>query len=164
MGFGWKKAGKPPSSLRRACSALGGAGVGGGSVDGVSAGVSVFGAAALCGRGGTEDWKKLGKEQQVEISKANRLELIERLDVSDEERLLQALERRDLNGWDELAAALPTRFAGARSAAARALEPKAQTVSLRSDTLRTKGDLKAWLVETETDLLRRLEDGPVVIG
>ena len=112
----------------------------------------------------SEDWRKLEKEQQTAISKANRIELIDRIDVGDEDKLLEVLDRRDLAGWDELQAALPTRFAGARGEAARALEPKTQTVSLRSDTLRTKDAVKDWVAETQADLLRRLNDGPIVIG
>ena len=112
----------------------------------------------------SEDWQKLDKDRQVAISKQNQIEVIDRLDVSDEQKLLGALERRSLEGWDELAAALPTRFARARADAARELEPKAQTVSLRSDTLRTEDDVRAWIAATEADLLRRLDAGPIVIG
>lgn len=112
----------------------------------------------------SEAWQQLEQERRLEISRANRIELIEPLDVGDEESLLEALSVRDLEGWDELAAALPTRFARARAEAARAHEPKAQTVSLRSETLRTEEDVKDWIEETEAELLRRLSDGPIVIG
>lgn len=111
-----------------------------------------------------EDWKKLVHEDRVAIAKTNRIEVVEALDVGDEDRLLEALDRRALAGWTDLAEALPTRFAKARADAARALEPKAQTISLRSDTLRTAEDVRAWIVATETDLLGRLELGPIVIA
>ena len=112
----------------------------------------------------SEDWSKLHHEARLAISRSNRIEIIDPLDVGDEDRLLDALSRRSLNGWDELAAALPTRFANARADAARELEPKTQTVSLRSDTLRNKDEVRAWMADTEADLIRRLENGPIVIG
>jgi hypothetical protein len=113
---------------------------------------------------GSLDWQKLSQDQQLDISKANRIELIEPLAVADEEQLLETLSRRSLDGWDTLAAALPTRFAGARSDAAKALEPRMQVISLRSDTLRTEEDIGVWLERTEEELLRRLKDGPITIG
>lgn len=112
----------------------------------------------------SEDWQKLDQETRLRISRENRIELIEPLDVDNESKLLDVLDRRPLSGWEELAAALPTRFSGARAAAARELEPKAQTVALRSDMLRTEADVKAWLARTEAELLEKLEHGPVVIG
>jgi hypothetical protein len=112
----------------------------------------------------SEDWKKLPREKRLEISRSNRIELIGPLDVGDEDCLLEALTRRSLAGWEELAAALPTRFANARADAAKALEPKTQTVSLRSDTLRNEDEVRAWIADTESGLLRRLKDGPIVIG
>ena len=112
----------------------------------------------------SEDWQKLDKAQQTAISKASRIEFVDRIDVGDEDKLLKVLDQRNLAGWDELRAALPTRFAGARGEAARALEPKTQTVSLRSDTLRTEDAVKAWVAETEANLIGRLNDGPIVIG
>jgi hypothetical protein len=112
----------------------------------------------------SEDWSKLSREDRLAIAKSNRIEVIEPLDVGDEDRLLEALDRRSLAGWRDLAEALPTRFARARADAARALEPKTQTVSLRSDTLRTPEEVRAWVVATEADLLNRLAHGPIVIG
>ena len=112
----------------------------------------------------SEDWAKLDQETRLRISKDNRINLIEPLDVANEAGLLDALDRRPLRGWEELAAALPTRFSGARTAAARELEPKTQTVALRSDMLRSEADVKAWLERTEAELLEKLANGPVVIG
>jgi hypothetical protein len=86
------------------------------------------------------------------------------LGVADEVRLLAALESRGLQGWTELAEGIPTRFAAARAEAARALEPKVQNVPLRSEVLKTEAELDAWLATTRADLLRRLGEGPIVIG
>ncbi len=49
-------------------------------------------------------------------------------------------------------------------AAAKLLEPKTQQVHLTSGTLKTEKDVKAWLADTEKELLAKLKSGPVVIS
>ena len=112
----------------------------------------------------SKDWQKLPAPEREAISRSNRLDPISGLDVADEERLLRALETRSLQGWAELAEGLPTRFAQARADTARALEPKVQNVALRSNILRSEDEVETWLTSTQADLLRRLADGPIVIG
>jgi len=119
---------------------------------------------ALQGLEASEDWHKLPASEREAISRSNRLEPLPALDVADEERLLRAVEARPLQGWAELAEGLPTRFAKARADAARALEPKVQSVALKSNILRSEGEVETWLTSTKADLLRRLADGPLVIG
>jgi hypothetical protein len=75
-----------------------------------------------------------------------------------------ALGTRSLDSWAELTAALPTRFSKAKAEAAKELEPKTQSITLRSETLRTDADVKAWLAKTESDLLTAIKAGPIVIG
>lgn len=112
----------------------------------------------------SENWHKLSRQQQDAIATTNRLEAIPDLSAGDEAQLVRALSVRSLYGWTELAEGLPTRFAKARTDAARELEPKIQNVTLRSPTLRSEADIRAWLSETEIDLLGRLAQGPIVIG
>lgn len=112
----------------------------------------------------SDDWQKLPASERQAISRSNRLDPMPGLDVADEERLLRVLETRPLQGWAELAEGLPTRFAKARADAARALEPKVQSVALRSSILRSEDEVEAWLTSTRDDLLRRLASGPIVIG
>lgn len=112
----------------------------------------------------SDDWQKLPDSDRETISRSNRLDPLPPLDVADEERLLWALETRPLPGWTELAEGLPTRFAKARADAARALEPKVQNISLKSSILRSEDEVEAWLDSTRDDLLRRLANGPIVIG
>lgn len=111
-----------------------------------------------------EEWRRLSRDQQAAITTANRLDAIADLDAGDEERLVRSLAARSLRGWTELAESLPTRFAKARADAVRELEPKTQTVTLRSTTLRTEADVRTWIATTEADLLARLGRGPIVIG
>jgi hypothetical protein len=111
-----------------------------------------------------EAWQRLDDGQRGQIIARHRIHAVDGLAVNDEERLLSSLSKRSIEGWNELALALPARFAEARADAIRALEPKTQTVSLRSDTLRTPDDVKTWIGETEKNLLKRLEAGPIVIS
>jgi len=63
-----------------------------------------------------------------------------------------------------MADALPERFRQAALAAAKRLELKTHSVKLTSDTPKTPDDVKAWVEETETELLGRLHTGPIVIN
>jgi hypothetical protein len=112
----------------------------------------------------SDEWQELQQEDRLRISKENRIQLVEPLEVDNEDQLLDTLDRRSLQGWEELAAAMPTRFSGARAAAARELEPTAQTVPLRSEMLHTEEDVDEWLAKTGTELKKKLSDGPIVIG
>ncbi len=114
--------------------------------------------------GVSEAWKKIGKDQQNRIAKTNNIVPIPDLDAGDEHKLASALGTRSLDSWAELTAALPTRFAKAKAEAAKELEPKTQSVTLRSEALRSEADVKAWIARTETDLLSKLKTGPIVIG
>jgi hypothetical protein len=110
------------------------------------------------------EWTRLPEAKRLELRAAQRLTPLPDLDLADTERLLQALDQRPLARWAELSEGLPTRFARARADAARALEPKVQQVSLKSPLLKTSAELEAFLESTKADLLRRLNDGPIVIG
>ena len=112
----------------------------------------------------SDPWHRLPAAEREVLARSSRLEPLPELDLVDEARLLATLETRGLSGWAELADGLPTRFANARADAARALEPKVQSVALKSDMLRTEAEIESWLSSTRADLLRRLADGPIVIG
>jgi hypothetical protein len=86
------------------------------------------------------------------------------LSVGDDTALLRELSARSLAEWNTTADALPERFRQVALAAARLLEPKAQSVRLTSGTLKTPQDVKAWLAETEKALVAKLKDGPVVVN
>jgi hypothetical protein len=114
--------------------------------------------------GESDAWKKITKDQQNRIAKVNNIVPIPDLDAGDEHKLATALGTRSLDSWAELTAALPTRFTKAKTEAAKELEPKTQSITLRSETLRTDADVEAWLAKTESDLLTKLKAGPIVIG
>jgi len=109
-------------------------------------------------------WGQLSEDEQQAILSKENISPIKPLSIGDEDALVQTLEATRLDAWQTLSDALPERFARAAVAAARAREPKMQTVRLTSGTLKTEEDVKSWVAETEAKLVGRLKDGPVVVS
>ena len=112
----------------------------------------------------SDNWKKLKTDQQRQILASEGIDEMPVLSVGNEADLIRAVEQTPLPAWKTKTDALPQQFARAAMAAARLLEPKTQSLHLRSQTLKTPEDVKAWLVETEKKLLGELKKGPIVIG
>jgi hypothetical protein len=111
-------------------------------------------------------WRELGdkrRESRDAIATANRLAPPREFSFDTEDDLINVLQMRSLPSWQELAAALPGQFDAARRAAAKELEPKAQSVKLPSATIRSKEDLAEWLASAEKSIADKLADGPVII-
>lgn len=114
--------------------------------------------------GENPNWQKIKKADQARLLKEAGIVETGELEIGDDAGLIAALSERSLPVWAATADALPERFRQAALAAAKLLEPKTQSVKLKSGTLKTPEDVKAWLAETETDLLAKLKKGPIVIG
>jgi hypothetical protein len=112
----------------------------------------------------SDNWKKLKAQQQKQILEAEGVAEVPALSVGSEADLIPMLEQTPLRAWKTRTDALPEQFARAVMAAAKLLEPKTQRVHLASRTLKNEQDVKAWLADTEKDLLAKLKDGPVVIS
>ena len=110
------------------------------------------------------NWKKIKEADRGRLLQEAQLTAPKELSVGNDDALLAELSERSLAVWAATSDALPERFRQAALAAARLLEPKTQSVKLKSGTLKTPEDIKAWLAETETDLIGRLKKGPIVIG
>ena len=80
------------------------------------------------------------------------------------EEILKTLQIGRLKDWLTLCDAIPTRFSQALAAAAKLLEPKAQTVKLPVGTIKGDDDLKSWLAEVEERIREGLKKGPVILG
>ena len=127
---------------------------------------------ALCGAfnagtdGLTSDpvWQKLTPAQQADLRNAHQLHEPAPLKIGDDAALLATLDHTRLDAWQTRLAAIPAQVTAARLAAAKLLEPKAQSVSVRKATLKSEADLNAWLNETEKEIIQRLKEGPVVIS
>lgn len=111
-----------------------------------------------------DDWKKLTPDQRKQILAAEGIDALPALTVGTEADLIRTLEQTPLPAWKTKTDALVQQFARAAIAAARLLEPKTQSVKLKSGTLKTERDVKDWLAATEKDLLAKLEKGPIVIS
>jgi len=113
-----------------------------------------------------EAWKKLGDKDlptREALAQRHRLAPPPVINIGTEDELIAELYSRSLDGWQELTAALPTRFEQARRDAARELEPKAQHVRLPSATIKSKEDLAAWLKTAEQTIAAKLSEGPVIL-
>ena len=114
--------------------------------------------------GANDAWQKISGQQRVAIMDEEGISSVPDLVVGSDEELLQALQRTPVSSWNDKTAALTARFQNAAHRAAKLLEPKTQYVTLRSGTLRTEADVKAWLAAQEKPLLEKLKEGPVVVG
>jgi hypothetical protein len=110
------------------------------------------------------NWKKIKKADQDRVLRESEIVEVGELDVGNDAALIASLSEKALPVWAATAAALPERFRQAALAAAKLLEPKTQSVTLKSGTLKTADEVKAWLAETETGLVSMLKKGPIVIG
>jgi len=110
------------------------------------------------------NWQKLTPEQHKQLLQEARLTLPAEISIGDDAGLIEELSARSLAVWATAADALPERFRQAALAAARLLEPKAQSVHLNSGMLKTADDVATWLAETEAELLEKIKKGPVVIN
>jgi hypothetical protein len=113
---------------------------------------------------GSETWKNLSAEQQKELLNSEGIVEVPPLSIGDEADLLRSLEETPLPTWQTKTDALPQQFAKAVVAAARLLEPQVQRVHLGSTTLKTEADVKRWAAQTESELVSKLKDGPIVIA
>jgi hypothetical protein len=77
--------------------------------------------------------------------------------------LLTHLEKTPLASVQTEVAATTGRVAQAIERAAKLLEPETRTIALESATLRTPGDVDAWLARQRDTLLNAIKQSPVLI-
>ena len=109
-------------------------------------------------------WQQIKQEDREAILARFRIEKAPKAVTGTEQEVLESLDRISLYGWQTRTAALPQLFADARAEADRLIEPKIRHLKLSSAALRTPEDVRAWVETTERDLLREVEQGPIVIG
>jgi hypothetical protein len=109
-------------------------------------------------------WEKISGQQRITIMNEEGVSAVPDLEIGSDEQLLSALQQTSVLSWNDKTAALAERFQNAARKAAKLLEPKTQYVTLKSGTLRTESEAKAWLAEQETILVEKLKTGPVVVG
>ena len=111
-----------------------------------------------------EGWRQLATEDCDRILQGLHITEVSKGAAGTEQEVLESLERISLHGWQTRTAALPQLFADARAEADRLVEPKIRHLKLSSASLRTPEDVRAWVETTERDLLREVQQGPIVIG
>ncbi|MBF9018802.1 MULTISPECIES: hypothetical protein [unclassified Oceanispirochaeta] len=115
---------------------------------------------------GDDNFNSLDPEDKHKIRR--NLSLLEgeqpQINLEDTSRILASLGETSIESLKDKLAALPNRYKQAQMQAAKELEPKAREVILPSRTMKTEQDIDAWMEEVKAELLKALEDGPVVIG
>ncbi|HEY5040376.1 MAG TPA: BREX system P-loop protein BrxC, partial [Verrucomicrobiae bacterium] len=109
-------------------------------------------------------WNAISGTQRMALMSEEGISSVPDFEVGSDEQLLAALQQTPVASWNDKTAALTARFQNAARKAAKLLEPKTQYVTLKSDTLRTEAEVKAWLAAQETTLVAKLKEGPVVVG
>ncbi|CAK6701103.1 BREX system P-loop protein BrxC [Synechococcus sp. BA-124 BA4] len=111
------------------------------------------------------EWRGLPEAERSRISQALQLPATPpSAEPVDRSRLLEALQQRSITSRRELAESVPTRFAKARTAAAKALEPSTQALKLSSGVLKDPEALDAWWAAERQKLLTALQNGPIQIN
>ena len=111
-----------------------------------------------------ESWREIEQAERDRILEDLRIEKVTKGATGTEQEVLESLGRISLYDWRTRTAALPQLFADARIRADKLVEPETCHVKLRSTTLRTPEDVKDWLGETERELLKQVEQGPIVVS
>ena len=110
-----------------------------------------------------ESWREIEQAERDRILEDLRIEKVTKGATGTEQEVLESLVRISLYDWRTRTAALPQLFADARIRADKLVEPETHHFKFRSTTLRTPEDVKDWLDETERELLKQVEQGPVVV-
>ena len=111
-------------------------------------------------------WNELGDTQRAFILGQYGLDGVPETDVSTPDALLRSLDTMSLATWRDRTDGLSSRASRALADAAQLAAPDQETVRpvrLRKATLRTAGDVDAWLATTRAALLDEVAKGPVVV-
>lgn len=111
------------------------------------------------------EWQGLPETERSRISQALQLPVsVPPAAPVERNQLLEALQQRSITGRKEQAESIPTRFAKARTAAAKALEPSTQALRLSSGVLKDPAALDSWWAAERQRLQAALQNGPIQIN
>lgn len=110
---------------------------------------------------GNGAWSGLKAEGRDRILRDIELDPPVKGDVSSDEALLASLDARPLVARKAEADAVVNRITRALQEAAKLLEPTVQMISLERTTLRSEGEVRAWLGRQEKTLVDAVKRGPV---
>lgn len=109
------------------------------------------------------NWQKLTSAQQQQILDNYDLNQPDAISVNTVEELIDSLEACSIKHWNDRTQAQNNKFNSASMDAAKLLEPKVQQVKLPHRTLKTEADIKAWLEEVEQQMLKDIQNGPLLV-
>jgi hypothetical protein len=108
-------------------------------------------------------WHKMDGPDQDRLIKESGLIHPASLDIGSTRSLIATLEQAPLSTWDDRAAAVPERLTQTLVLAAKVTEPKAVGFRPPSAEIKTPEDVERYVAELKTELLKRINIGPVVI-
>jgi hypothetical protein len=109
------------------------------------------------------EWQQLDESDRISILQRVGLEEIAEPSLSTDDQVLAALDAAPLGTWLERRQALSRKVAEARELAAKMLEPKSVSVRPRSATLKTAGDVDAYVDAFRSELMEHIDAGETVI-
>jgi hypothetical protein len=109
------------------------------------------------------NWQKLTPDQQQQILDNYDLNEPDAISVNTVDELIDSLEACSIKHWNDRTQAQNNKFNSASMDAAKLLEPKVQQVKLPRRTLKTEADIKAWLEEVEQQMLKDIQNGPLLV-
>jgi hypothetical protein len=109
------------------------------------------------------DWSKLDADHREAILADAQLLVANPPDVSNDAKLLEALDSASLNAWQDRISLVAGRRDHARQRAAKQLEPESVTVDAPSATIRTMDDLQKYLDEVRARVEPHLDADKTVI-
>ena len=111
----------------------------------------------------SDEWQKLDPAARDPLLVGAGLNPIAAPAVATDDDLLQALDSVSLPSWRERCQALPAKAAAVRAAAAKQLEPKSVALKPPTATIKTAGDVEAYLVQLREILMRHVDAEETVI-
>jgi hypothetical protein len=109
------------------------------------------------------NWQKLTRPQQQLILDNCEINEPDAIAVNTVDELIDNLEACSIKHWNDRIQAQSNKFNSASMDAAKLLEPKVQIIKLPHRTLKTEADIKDWLAEVEQQMLKDLQNGPLVV-
>jgi hypothetical protein len=109
------------------------------------------------------NWQKLTLVQQQPILDSYEINEPDDIAVNTVDELIDSLEACSIKHWNDRIQAQNNKFNSAAMDAAKLLEPKVQVVKLPHRTLKTEADIKDWLKEVEQQMLKDIQNGPLLV-
>jgi hypothetical protein len=113
--------------------------------------------------GADAQWRQLDESKRAGILGSVGLTLALAPVVGTESEILASLREATIQEWNDRADAIPAKVGQARERAAKELEPKAQRFTPPSAHLASPDDVDRYVAELKDELLRRIDEGPVII-